>query len=229
MEDKLTLVISDAFVRAGSGAPMSIWAAARRGDVGEVERLVGQDPSRLDDPEKGGLTPLMWASFCGHVEVVRSLLDKGAAVNKQSTGCLGCTALFFASGGGRTPVVRVLVGRGADPSIVTDDGTSPLIAACGGGHLETVRCLLAHASAAATINRRDDAGKTALWQACDRGYGDVVRVLLQAGADPTIADKDGITPRAIAEERPRYLYQASHRREGRRRCVVALKVSRSGV
>jgi ankyrin repeat protein len=69
----------------------NIWEAAKAGDVGEVERLLGQDPGVLNVTDDGGCTPLMRACEGGHVEVVRWLLDKGAATNER--GPDQCTAL----------------------------------------------------------------------------------------------------------------------------------------
>jgi hypothetical protein len=63
-------------------AAMDIWGAAKRGDLGEVERLVGQDPTLLHALKSRfpfSWTPLVCASGNGHVEVVRWLSDKGAA------------------------------------------------------------------------------------------------------------------------------------------------------
>jgi ankyrin repeat protein len=212
---------------------MSLWAAAREGDLGEIERLVGQDRGLLDVIEEAsGWTPLILASWEGRVKVVRYLLDEGVEVNKPEGPAgpvKGRTALYLAAERGCTSVVRLLVKRGADPARANVFGWSPLIVACREGHSGIVRFLLAHPSAAAAlINRRTNHGRTALWYACERGYRDIVRALLEAGADPTIADNEGITPRAIAEETPPYLYQPSLRGEGRRRCAAALKVRCSG-
>jgi ankyrin repeat protein len=52
-------------------------------------------------------------------------------------------------------VVRLLLERGADPTIATRWGSTPLMIASFGGHLEVVRLLLGHPSAKATINHRD--------------------------------------------------------------------------
>jgi ankyrin repeat protein len=61
----------------------SIWGAINAGDAGEAERLVGEDPGLLDARISDGFTPLMLASMKGHVEVVRCLLDHGAAMNER--------------------------------------------------------------------------------------------------------------------------------------------------
>jgi hypothetical protein len=49
-----------------------IWLAAREGDLGEIERLVGEDPDQLDAGDGYGWTPLMVAAAEGHVGVATS-------------------------------------------------------------------------------------------------------------------------------------------------------------
>jgi hypothetical protein len=199
---------------------MSIWKAARAGDVGEVERLLGHDPGLVNAVRRaGGRTPLICASEEGHVGLVRWLLDKGAAIDQQHA--VGGTAMRFACSHGRLPVVRLLLERGADPTIATRGGSTPLGAAAFGGHLEVVRVLLGHPSAKATVNHRADYGVTVLWLVCFIGRGEIVRALLERGADPTIANDHGITPMAATKEpHPNPIISA----EGRRECEAALKV-----
>jgi ankyrin repeat protein len=213
-----------------------IWEAAFEGDVGEVERLVGQDPGLLnarDRPTRW--TPLMFASAEGHVRVVRCLLDKGAAINDCSHdplhggGVMARTPLWVACCRGRTPVVRLLLEGGGDPTIAGDGGSTPLILASDNGHLEVVRMLLSHPSAKGTIDHRDRGGETALWSACHMGRGAVVRALLESGADPTIADDKGTTPMAIAKQDPDdddddHDPEDEISATGRRECVAALEV-----
>jgi hypothetical protein len=58
------------------------WRAAEAGDLEEVQRLVGHDPSLLNANEHGdwGWTPLKLATWRSRVEVVHWLLDQGAEV-----------------------------------------------------------------------------------------------------------------------------------------------------
>jgi ankyrin repeat protein len=204
-----------------------IWQAAYDGDLAEVERLVGHDPGLLDaKDEQHGQTPLMGASFKSHVEVVRWLLDQGAATNVVPKN--GQTALFLACDRGNPLVVQLLLERGADPTITDHKGVTPLILASFIGYLEVVRLLLGHTSADIIISQRHDEGGTAPWEACYKGQRGVVEALLESGADPTIANIDGITPMDIAKEdapppdpdKPRFDVST----EGRRECVAALEV-----
>jgi ankyrin repeat protein len=196
-----------------------MWVAACDGDLAEVERLVGGDPGLLEASNGVGCTPLLLASACGHVGVVRWLLDKGAAIDQPTAH--GQTALWYSCLGGRTPTVRLLLERGADPAIASHGGWTPLINASDRGHLGVVRVLLGRTSAKATINHRDDEGHTALWHACYWGRGEVARALLESGANPTIAKNDGTTPTVIAKRDPDHGCVSV---EGRRECVAALEV-----
>jgi ankyrin repeat protein len=198
------------------------WGAAKHGDRSEVERLLGHDPGLLDVKNPDSRTPLVVACKEGHVEVVRCLIDKGAATNTQ--GALGGTALYCACDCDRLPVVRLLVERGADPTVATVGGSTPLIAASRQGHLEVVRFLLNLPSVKATINHRRLSGQTALWDACLTGRGAVARALLARGADPTTANTNGTTPVATAKAH-HHLPSPYVSAEGRRECVAALEVS----
>jgi uncharacterized protein len=213
--------------------------AVRGGDLGKVKRQVRRDPGLVNAKDEFGSTALMLAAEEGHVKVIRCLLDKGAAINERCD-MSGATALWFScSGDGEDArTVRLLLERGADPTIADHLCRTPLMGASNWGHLKVLRMLLSHPTAAATINCPNGKGETALWLACERGREAVLRALLESGADPCIADNFGTTPMQIAKtgadsfffekygvtaESAAMLRPSS--RKGRRACVVVLEVS----
>jgi uncharacterized protein len=54
-----------------------ILAAARRGNIGRIRRLLAEGAD-VNARGKFGYTPLVHASYSGHAEAVRFLLDAGA-------------------------------------------------------------------------------------------------------------------------------------------------------
>jgi uncharacterized protein len=210
---------------------MHIWRAAREGNLAGVMRVVESKPSMINakDTSPSRMTPLMWAcrwtseatpwteeAGRRYLELLRWLIDKGAVIddkNKQE-----CTALFLASASGRVPLVMLLLERGADPMIANPQKYTALMTASAKGFAEVVRCLLGHHAVLVNINHQDVSGKTALWVACDYGRGEVARVLLEAGADPTVAKTDGTIPLDIA----RQPHPDPATREGRRECEALL-------
>ncbi|CAI8029606.1 Protein VAPYRIN [Geodia barretti] len=72
-----------------------------------------------------GWTPLMRASFDGHVEIVRLLIEAKAQLNIQEKED-GATALHLAAQEGKADVVRLLTEAGAQLDIQRTDGTTPL-------------------------------------------------------------------------------------------------------
>jgi hypothetical protein len=68
----------------------------------------------------GMSTTLMGASWRGYLEVVRSLLKRGAEVNKA--GKYGQTPLYMASQKGHSEVVQALLGAEADVNKASDYG-----------------------------------------------------------------------------------------------------------
>ena len=97
--------------------------AARSGRTNVMGMLVECGAGVDADPYRG--TGLAWAVANGHADTATWLLDHGAAVDRRSTfggprHGEGVTALHLAAESGRAAVVRLLLERGADPSL--EDG-----------------------------------------------------------------------------------------------------------
>lgn len=87
-----------------------IFDAIRNGDIFEVERLLEGGNSTLKDKTKGDEdTPLLRACFCGHIDMVNWLLDKGSDINE--TNYYGASVLFQAVAGGKNRMLEYLINK----------------------------------------------------------------------------------------------------------------------
>jgi ankyrin repeat protein len=128
-----------------------------------------------------GTTALMVASYQGHTDIVKLLLEKGVDVNSKATEN-NITALFPASQNGHTEVVKLLLGKGADVNAkATSDGATALWMASQNGHTEVVKLLLERGANVNVKKTDDDA--TALYVASQNGHTEVVKLLLEKGAN----------------------------------------------
>ena len=81
------------------------------------------------------------------------------------------------------------------------------------GDLTELRKLL---EARVDIDSRDDLGRTALMLATLRGHAEAVDLLLEKGADPNVADTEGVTPLQAAREGKNAAIAAALERRGAR-------------
>jgi ankyrin len=104
------------------------------------------------------------------------------------------------------PVVRQELAAGVDVDVVNgraengDGGNTALWFAAQGpwpNGVDVARVLI---EAGADINKQCEHGRTALHMAAAWGHADVVRLLLDNGADPTVADEEGMTPPMVARD-----------------------------
>jgi ankyrin repeat protein len=195
-----------------------VFRAAWEGNEWEVIRLLDADPGLLERVDQHGDRPLIGAARHGQLGVARLLIERGANIN--ATGHGGSTALHNAAPQGREEVLALLLDKGADANSRDDDGMTPLMWACDNDDLGVVKMLVQHLGDQGLDERDNLSGWTALHRAADAGYNQLVRFLLLAGADPTITDNEGRTPRALAEED----HYMSMIRARRARCVAVFRV-----
>ncbi|KAK2014320.1 ankyrin repeat protein, partial [Colletotrichum eremochloae] len=94
----------------------------------------------------------------GDIEQVKKTLGEGVGLN--TTDRNGKSPLSIASEKGYNGIVRLLLDKGANLSMKSNDrGRTALHSASNNGHLEVVKLLLFHR---AGINAGDQAGQTAL-------------------------------------------------------------------
>ena len=116
--------------------------AARHGEVAEVGRILSASSADLEAKDEDGATPLMEASFNGHLAVVEALA--GAGAEKEVKDEEGCTALILASAMGHLTVVEVLVRAGADVTTAAANGKTAELFARDRGHTAVADLLHRH-------------------------------------------------------------------------------------
>jgi ankyrin repeat protein len=128
----------------------------------------------------------MRAANGGDAEAVKLLLDAGArtdlALQKTWRGTMG-------------GITALMVGSGLGNNVIDTRGRLRTQAQA----VETVKLLLA---AHADVNAKDDNGNTALMGAVLRGWNDMTRTLIAAGADPYLANNAGVSPYDAAKGKP---------------------------
>ncbi|KAF4958405.1 hypothetical protein FSARC_11022, partial [Fusarium sarcochroum] len=193
-------------VNDSDGYPPLVFAS-RKGNS-KVVRLLLQHQDRnfqsiLEPINTTRSTPLFSASYNGHVEVIKELLNHGAEATIATTDANGETPLHVASRNGHEEIVKILLEHGARATITTRNkhNETPLFAASSSGRVEVVKHLLNH-GAEATIATTDANGEIPLHVASRRGHIETVKHLLSYGAKTTIAiqDKDGETPLYAASQ-----------------------------
>jgi ankyrin repeat protein len=153
---------------------------------------------------KGGFTPLGAATRGGDLDTIRFLIDRGADVGARTKS--GYTALYAAaSWPDNAAVIVLLLDHGADPKTKVEisglaaDVFTPVMAAAMRGDAEALKPLLGRG---ADVNLQGgDFGRTALLMATTTGREDVVKLLLDKGANPSASDQLGNTPLRWAKKR----------------------------
>jgi ankyrin repeat protein len=142
---------------------------------------------------------LIRAAKANNAALVAELIGRGASVNAKDA--IQDSAFLYAGAEGFNEVLQLTLAAGADVASTNRYGGTALIPASEHGHVETVRILL---SAGVPVNHVNNLGWTAMQEAILLNDGgprqqEVVRLLLDAGADPTIRDPQGRTALQNAE------------------------------
>ena len=100
--------------------------------------------------------------------------------------------------------VKLLIAAGGDPNHVTEEGNmTPLISATVLENTDIVKALVENG---AKVNWQDDNGDTALMYAVYNFSYKSAKILIDAGADPYLANRDGYTPAESADEKMKKIF-----------------------
>ena len=144
---------------------------------------------------------LIAAAERGDAATVQRLIGEGGNVNAQDEN--RNSAYLIAGARGRTEVLKLTLAAGADLKSTNRYGGTALIPACHYGHVDTVREML---KTKVDVTHVNNLGWTALLEAVILGDGgakhaEIVRLLVSHGANPSLPDRDGVTPLQHAKRR----------------------------
>jgi ankyrin repeat protein len=170
----------------------ALLAAAAGGDADGVALALraGADLETRDAKQR---TALLLAAAGDHVDAARVLVAMGA--DPDALDDRHDTPWLVTGVTGSVPMLEALLPAGPDLTIRNRFGGVSVIPASERGHVDYVRRVV---TTGVDVDHVNDLGWTALLEAVILGDGgerhqQVVRILLDAGADRSIADKDGVT------------------------------------
>nr|XP_056719624.1 protein phosphatase 1 regulatory subunit 12C isoform X2 [Euleptes europaea] len=181
-----------------------------------AREMLSADPAAANGTNADGISALHQACIDENMEVVEFLVENGADVNQADNE--GWTPLHVAASCGYIEIAQYLLDHGANIAAVNSDGDVPLDIAEADNMEALLRSEIAKRGVDVEVAKREEeevmlrdarqwlnagkiadephpkTGATALHVAAAKGYVEVMRLLLQAGYDPNVQDKDGWTP-----------------------------------
>jgi ankyrin repeat protein len=144
----------------------------REGNLERTAALLKAHPKLISSRDQRGSTPLILAGYYNQAEVVRLLLDQGAAVDEKDGS--GNTALMGACFKGYTGIAEILIEAGANVNERNGMGGTCLIFAVTFNREPMARLLL---EKGARVDAKDPEGKTAVDHARSQGLPNLISIL----------------------------------------------------
>lgn len=196
-------VQTDVGISSTGVSPLSLAALHRNHSI---MKLLLNGGACMAIPNKAGITPLHFAVKYRDHDMVKLLLEHAFKTNDGQHGkeilnlCDndGSTPLLYAVASNNEAIAKTLIDAGADVTIASKSGASPLYLAAYHGYSEAVKLLLQHG---ANINdQRYKEGSSPLHAAAEKENMGIIKILLDVGANKEIRDKKGKTPLFVAVE-----------------------------
>ena len=162
--------------------------AARNQDTARVRVLLAGKVD-VNARSEDGSTALLWAAHWNDLDTADLLIRAHADANIANG--FGMTPLSRACTNGSAALVELLLNAGANPNTRIATGETPIMTCASTGNAGAVRSLIARGAdvRAKEPSQNQDA---LMWAASER-HPDVVRLLVEAGANPQAHTKNGFT------------------------------------
>ncbi|XP_041867898.1 histone-lysine N-methyltransferase EHMT2 isoform X2 [Melanotaenia boesemani] len=128
--------------------------AAKLGNLEIVNMLLETGQVDVNAQDSGGWTPIIWAAEHKHVEVIKSLLNRGADVSINDKELNVC--LHWAAYAGSVDIAEMVLNAGCSLASVNIHGDTPLHIAAREGYLDCVILFLSRGADIDIINREGD-------------------------------------------------------------------------
>jgi len=180
-------------------SPPTVWPGRARFEASYRSKGEASDSALIYTLTESAepLISLNEAAAMGNVDLVRSLIAKGADVDNRERGDGSFkTPLHCAVMNGHKDIVELLLADGADINAKGGwRGETSLHYAAEKGHKEVAELLIAKG---ANVNATDGAGGTPLHSAARTGHKDIVELLIEKSADVNAKNSQGQAPIDIA-------------------------------
>ncbi|KAF2975817.1 hypothetical protein EK904_001376 [Melospiza melodia maxima] len=174
--------LGPALCREELDVPLDLHTASSVGQYHVVQECIQRGDLDLNQRNCGGWTPLMYASYIGHDNIVHLLLEAGVNVNIPTPE--GQTPLMLASSCGNESVAYFLLQQGAELEMKDIHGWTALFHCTSAGHQQMVK--------------EPVYGYTPLMEAAASGHEIIVQYLLNHGVKADVRDNTGATARTLA-------------------------------
>lgn len=167
----------------------SIHDACGRGNIDAVRAMIAADPALVDADDEHGWRPIFHAALWRHLPIVRLLIEAGADLSAHD----GYVMHYAGEVPNNKAIVSLLIQYGGLEAHVrpTDDLSRQFLAAVFLADTARVRSLLGRHPHLATAT--DGRGDQPIHHAARNGDTEIVRLLIEAGADVNAKNPRGHT------------------------------------
>jgi uncharacterized protein len=188
-----------------------------------LEHKLNDNPSLAESKTEQGISILQFAAYCRNnfaVDIIRKNKQKLDIFEAASIGDTttisqlldetrnllnsfspdGFTVLGLASFFGHLSLVKLLLDKGANPNIASNNQfkVAPIHSVCASSHFDITELLIRHG---ADINAKQMKGVTPLHSTAHNGQTKLSKLLIDNGADINAKMDDGQTPLFMANEK----------------------------
>ncbi len=180
---------------------MAYFQAAAEGNINAIQSFLEQNID-INIANRQGRTAIVLASLNKHYALVEYLIAAGADINHQDETCFN--PFLIACLNNDLKLLRIMIAAKADLTRLTRFGGVGITPASEKGYVDIVRELLD--TTIINVNHTNFVGWTPLLEAIVLNDGgttqqQIIKMLLDNGANPHMTDKYGKTPLQLAKEK----------------------------